>query len=258
MAKFRRTFVLLRPAAVAAARRTNLKLAAQPQHVQGYEVRDDVGESGGIVLNEVTMADHPNYPVTGEDGKKTWEPRNVIRSERQWTPTACLNCGIAFDEVYIDPQADKPKRHVCAECHRPIIWDSRRLFICEPVRWDVERILASVSTDPPWTWVEVRSPEQLAMYTGGEPEAADWTDVDKGDEAEAIVARAVAGATQKRDNVPSEYRALQKEIDRLGKLGAPIKDLSRGKISPKAELAAFIDTHEARYVEGDEAATAEA
>lgn len=247
MAKsFGRTYVLLRPLALRDARRTDPLQAFKPQYVQGYEVQENVGEYGGIILDEVTMTDHPNYPVNGPDGKKEYVSRKVLRVETQWMPTSCTNCGVALDADYIDVETDKPKVRVCKECHRAIEWTSRKLYVCEPVRWDVDRLLGSLSTEPPWTWVEVRSAEQLAIYTGGAPEEAEWDDVEGDDTADEIEARALEGAAEVRSNVPNEYRELQRKVDILMANGAP-KELSHGKTSPMEELRAYVDKYNVGY-----------
>lgn len=256
MASFKRTFVLLRPLAVKSARGTDPLRANKIQYVQGYEVREDVGENGGIILDEVTMTDHPNYPITGSDGTKEWVSRKILRTEMQWSPTSCSHCGIALDEDYIDVESQRPKRHVCKECHRPITWTSRRVFYCEPVRWDVERILASVATVPEWSWVEVRSADQLAIYTGGAPEDPAWSDAQGDDAADDAEARAegtqspkTRKATDQDARFPDGWRALQERVKALLENGAPKDELSHGLTSPTAELEAFVQKYKEAYAD---------
>lgn len=234
-------FVILRPANV------KTQKGETKQYIHGHEVLDNVGEFGGIILDEIVQPDHPNWPLAVAGGKKEWIARRVIRKERQWSPTSCPNCGIVFDEQYVKPGAEKPIRMVCAECHKAIAWTSRELFHCEPVKWDAERLVASQSTEPAWTYVEVRSQAQLDIYTGGEPEDPKWDDAKGDDTADQIEERAVEGANKLRSNVPESYRTLQAKVAVLLEHGAPADELSHGKVSPTGEMESFISKYIEQY-----------
>lgn len=217
--------------------------------VHGYEVHPEIGQYGGILLEERRIDPHTDRPdPRGGPGAKSRgagrDPlagRKVLRREVQWTPEQCVheNCQWPFiiegeftEDIKIG-RTGGPITRRCPECHAVINWERRDWAICEPTEADAQW-LAQAGGRVDWKWSEVHSQAEIEHYRRLiNPEQAP---------AEMAESAAQAAAEQTQENV-ADANAYRKDLlhkaKEIREAGGPEVDLRQ----PNEVLERYVDTY---------------